>query len=173
MYLFWISYGLNWCIVVLLWIMYMKGKSSRSTNPDPQALAEKNLIGSIFPIQIFKTVDQRFVSTTSREYTVLFFVTPECDGCKKIITELEGISGIDQDNLIMISFGEESDAKALVENLKIRQPVTAYDFKYVELFGVNMLPYAVIVNANGIVIAKGEIDFPSSLAKMIDNLPSF
>jgi methylamine dehydrogenase accessory protein MauD len=96
----------------------------------------------------------------TRTGTLLFFLSPTCPVCKKLLPVLRSVQGAERDwlTVVLASDGELTEHQAFVA----RQGLG--DFPYVLsrdlglAFRVGKLPYAVLVDEHGHVRAKGLVN---------------
>ncbi|ROO25317.1 methylamine utilization protein MauD [Salinisphaera orenii MK-B5] len=92
--------------------------------------------------------------------TLLFFLSPTCPICKKLIPVLRSVRASEGDwlDVVLASDGEEGRQRRFIDHVGLT------DFDYVlstELglaYRVSRLPYAVLVDAHGTVRAKGLVN---------------
>ena len=92
--------------------------------------------------------------------TLLFFLSPTCPICKKLIPVLRSVRASEGDwlDVVLASDGEEDRQRRFIDHVGLT------DFDYVlstELglaYRVSRLPYAVLVDAHGTVRAKGLVN---------------
>lgn len=92
--------------------------------------------------------------------TLLFFVSPTCPVCKKLLPILRSIAGAERPwlQLVLASDGE------MPEHQAFRHKAGLLDYPYLlshdlgMRFRVSKLPYAVLIGADGLVKAKGLVN---------------
>jgi len=92
--------------------------------------------------------------------TLLFFLSPTCPVCKKLLPILRGISQSESDwlDLVLASDGEAEKHKRFIETAKLA------DFPYVNstelgmTYRVSRLPLAVLIDGTGIIRSKGLVN---------------
>ncbi|ACD84053.1 thioredoxin fold domain-containing protein [Candidatus Methylacidiphilum infernorum] len=103
--------------------------------------------------------------------SLVLFISPRCPLCKKLLPGISTLSrSLNDIELIFASDGEDRSEHEKIRNLKYVSP-----FPYVvsrELgvfFGVASLPYAVYINAEGKVMAKGLVNSIEQLEGLIEH----
>ena len=109
------------------------------------------------------------IGGTTQRNTLLFFLSPTCPVCKKLLPILKSVqkSEAATTQVVLASDGE------LPEHEEFRQRAELGAFPYVlsaELgmrFHVSKLPYAVLLDAQGIVRAKGLVNSREQLESLL------
>ena len=119
-------------------------------------------VGSPAPQMSLRALDGRAIElgAPTRTGTLLFFLSPTCPVCKKLLPVLRSVQAAERDwvTVVLASDGELTEHQAFVA----RQGLT--DFPYVLsrdlglAFRVGKLPYAVLVDEHGQVRAKGLVN---------------
>ncbi|MEQ8663707.1 MAG: methylamine dehydrogenase accessory protein MauD [Gammaproteobacteria bacterium] len=108
------------------------------------------------------------IGQPSQHGELLFFVSPTCPVCKKLIPVLRSIARAERDwlRVILASDGDEAKQRAFYEKAELG------DFPYVlstdlgMTFKVAKLPYAVLLDESGTVRAKGLINSREQLESL-------
>jgi methylamine dehydrogenase accessory protein MauD len=120
-------------------------------------------VGTPAPRLDLATLDGRAtvaVGAQAAVSTLLFFLSPTCPVCKKLLPVLRSIRGAEGGwlRIVLASDGERAEHEAFVQKAGLA------DFPYLlsrELgmgFKVGKLPYAVLIGADGAVSAKGLVN---------------
>jgi len=119
-------------------------------------------VGASAPQMSLRAMDGQAIElgASNRTSTLLFFLSPTCPVCKKLLPVLRSIQAAEHDwvNVVLASDGELTEHQAFVA----RQGLA--DFPYVLsrdlglAFRVGKLPYAVLVDERGQVRAKGLVN---------------
>ena len=110
------------------------------------------------------------IGTVKEKATLVFFVSPTCPICKKLIPILRSIRSSEGDWLMVVlaSDGDEDKQRRFIDNARLD------DFDYVlstELglgFRVARLPYAVVLDRTGAVRAKGLVNTREQLESLFN-----
>ncbi|MES1924918.1 methylamine dehydrogenase accessory protein MauD [Salinisphaera sp. T31B1] len=102
--------------------------------------------------------------------TLVFFVSPTCPICKKLIPVLRSVRASESDwlSVVLASDGDESRQRRFIDT------ATLNDFDYVlstELglgYRVARLPYAVVIDRQGVVRAKGLVNTREQLESLFN-----
>lgn len=110
------------------------------------------------------------IGTHKEKATLVFFLSPTCPICKKLIPILRSIRTSEGDwlSVVLASDGDEDRQRRFIDNAKLT------DFDYVlstELglgYRVARLPYAVVLDRTGTVRAKGLINSREQLESLFN-----
>ena len=100
------------------------------------------------------------IGKPSETAELLFFLSPNCPVCKKLIPVLRSIQNVEAHwlKVILASDGDEKRQKLFYEKTKLE------DFPYVlstdlgMTFKVGKLPYALLIDKNGVIKSKGLVN---------------
>jgi len=100
------------------------------------------------------------IGQPSAKADLLFFLSPNCPVCKKLIPVLRSIRKAEANrlNVVLASDGDPEKQKAFYRNTRLD------DFPYVlssdlgMAFKVGKLPYALLLDENGVIRAKGLVN---------------
>ena len=119
-------------------------------------------VGSPAPQMSLRALDGKAIElgAPTRTATLLFFLSPTCPVCKKLLPVLRSVQGAERDwlTVVLASDGELAEHQAFVARHGL------VDFPYVLsrdlglAFRVGKLPYAVLVDERGQVRAKGLVN---------------
>ncbi|QSR89586.1 thioredoxin domain-containing protein [Methylacidiphilum caldifontis] len=103
---------------------------------------------------------------------LILFVSPRCPLCKKLLPGISSFSRLlDHLDLIFASDGEEIAEHKKYRNLKFLAPFPYVVSRELGIYlGVATLPYAIYINAEGRVMAKGLINSLEQLEGLIDHV---
>ncbi|MES1947912.1 methylamine dehydrogenase accessory protein MauD [Salinisphaera sp. C84B14] len=110
------------------------------------------------------------IGTVKEKATLVFFVSPTCPICKKLIPILRSIRSSEGDwlTVVLASDGDEDKQRRFIDNARLD------DFDYVlstELglgFRVARLPYALVLDRTGAVRAKGLVNTREQLESLFN-----
>jgi methylamine dehydrogenase accessory protein MauD len=113
----------------------------------------------------FLTIGERAVRTT-----LLFFLSPNCPVCKKLLPTLRSLQSAEGDHLevILASDGDESEHRRFIDTYNLQR------FAYVlapELgisYRIARLPFAILIGEDGIVRAKGLVNSREQLESLLN-----
>lgn len=101
---------------------------------------------------------------------LVFFLSPTCPVCKKLLPVLKAVRGSEKAQLQVVL---ASDGEA-AEHLQFIQQQGLGDFPYVlsqplgMAYRVSRLPYAVLLNRQGVVVAKGLVNSREQLDSLLN-----
>tara|TARA_Y100000385_G_C13060952_1_gene624390 strand:- start:53 stop:643 length:591 start_codon:yes stop_codon:yes gene_type:complete len=113
--------------------------------------------------------DRVNIGSPSEKGELIFFISPTCPVCKKLIPILRMLRDKEREslNVILASDGDELRQKKFYEKARLQ------DFPYVistdlgMSFKVSKLPYAVLIDEKGIVRSKGLINNREQLESLL------
>ena len=108
------------------------------------------------------------IGKPSEHGELLFFLSPNCPVCKKLIPVLRSIQKAEANwlKVILASDGDIGRQKAFYKNTQLE------DFPYVlsndlgMAFKVGKLPYALLINKNGVIKSKGLVNSREQLESL-------
>jgi methylamine dehydrogenase accessory protein MauD len=98
---------------------------------------------------------------------LLLFVSPTCPVCKKLLPIARSFSDAERLEIIFIGDGEVADQAAMIKQFSLEK------FAYVNspqvgiAFHVGKLPYAILIDAEGVIRAKGLVNNREHLESLI------
>ncbi len=92
--------------------------------------------------------------------TLLFFLSPDCPVCKKMIPVIQSLarSEMGSTDIILMSDGDLDEHKLFVEKMKLQNFKYALSREVGMRFGVGKLPYAVLIDETGTIRSKGLVN---------------
>ena len=119
-------------------------------------------VGEVAPVFDLPSLDGRqiVIGAAAARSTLLFFLSPTCPVCKKLLPILQSISSAESKwlDLVFASDGEQPEHEAF----RRRAGLSAFPYVLsVELgmrWRISKLPYAVLIDERGIVRAKGLVN---------------
>src|SRR6266851_5378916 len=100
---------------------------------------------------------------------ILMFVSPTCPVCKKLLPIVKSVVAAESDwlDLIFTSDGEPSEQAALVRKYSLEQYSFVLSSELGMTYRVSNLPYAVLIDGEGIVRAKGLVNTREHLESIV------
>ena len=172
-----ISNGLLWCVVLALVAMVIAlarqvGVLFERVAPMGALVTDSGpKVGEPAPAMALRTMDQASLQLpgVAGASTLLFFLSPTCPVCKKLLPALKSMQKAEAGWLQMVL---ASDGDQL-EHQAFRREYGLTGFQYVlspqlgMAYRVARLPYAVLIDANGTVSAKGLINSREQLESLL------
>lgn len=95
-----------------------------------------------------------------RKSTLLVFVSPSCPVCKTMLSILDAVLRSEQEwlRLILASDGARAEHEAFVSTYRLADRVYVLSSELGLTYQVPKLPYAVLIDADGVVRAKGLVN---------------
>ena len=91
--------------------------------------------------------------------TLLFFVSPTCPVCKELLPTVERVVGGEGDvSLVLASDGPQEEHEAFHREHRLDRLPYVLSAELGRAFEVAKLPYAVLIDAGGVVRAKGIVN---------------
>jgi len=98
---------------------------------------------------------------------LLMFVSPDCPVCKKIIPLVKDFARAEKLQVLYVGDGRAEDQRRLVERFQL-DPLAFINSPEVGMrFGVGKLPYAVLIDDAGIVVASGLVNSREHLESLV------
>jgi methylamine dehydrogenase accessory protein MauD len=102
--------------------------------------------------------------------TLLFFVSPTCPVCKTLLPLLDPVLAAEESawNLVVASDGPRSEHEAFVRDHHLARRPYVLSAELGLLYRVGRLPYAVLIDAQGAVRAKGLVNTREHLESLFE-----
>jgi methylamine dehydrogenase accessory protein MauD len=97
----------------------------------------------------------------------LLFVSPSCPICETVLPSLPAVASVGRMEPIVIADVEPRGARKALRDKRIAASVIPAP-SLVELYGVPGVPYAVVLDERGVVLAKGTVNNLEQMEGMID-----
>lgn len=109
------------------------------------------------------------IGAASSRYTLIFFLSPTCPICKKLLPVLKSIrQNEDWVDVILASDGEQARHQSFITNADLG----AFPYVISEQLGVtyrvSRLPFAVLLDGEGVVTAKGLVNSREQLESLFN-----
>lgn len=100
------------------------------------------------------------IGGASKQSTLLFFASPTCPVCKKLLPVLRTLAADEAKwmRLVLASDGDAGEHRAFARAQKLAQFPYVLSSQLGMTFRVSRLPFAVLIDENGIVKAKGLVN---------------
>ncbi len=101
---------------------------------------------------------------------LVFFLSPTCPVCKKLLPVLRSVSAAEGSwlDIILASDGETSQHRAFVADRQLEMLPYVLSSDLGMTFRVNRLPYAVLLDSGGVVKAKGLVNNREQLESLFN-----
>ncbi|MGL4563760.1 MAG: redoxin domain-containing protein [Halioglobus sp.] len=110
------------------------------------------------------------VGTTGAQSQLLFFLSPDCPVCNELTPALKSAARAEADwlQVVLASDGEDQDHRRYIE----RKGLQAFPYVVSELlgktYGVSKLPYAVLIDEQGVIASMGIINSREHLDSLFE-----
>jgi methylamine dehydrogenase accessory protein MauD len=89
---------------------------------------------------------------------LLFFVAPSCPICKQLLPTAKLVAGKEEADLLLVGDGDHRSHRAMAERHGIALTDFVNSAEVGQIYRVGKLPYAVLIDEEGIVIAQGLVN---------------
>jgi methylamine dehydrogenase accessory protein MauD len=98
---------------------------------------------------------------------LLLFVSPDCPICKRIIPLVKGFARDEHLRVLYIGDGRAEDQRRLIERFGLDARAFVNSPEVGMRFGVGKLPYAVLIDDGGVVVASGLVNSREHLESLV------
>jgi methylamine dehydrogenase accessory protein MauD len=98
---------------------------------------------------------------------LLLFVSPSCPVCKKLLPIARSFASAERLEIVLIGDGEPAEQRALIEQFQLQQLPYVNSPQAGMVFQVGKLPYAVLIDAQGVIRAKGLVNHREHLESLM------
>ncbi len=134
---------------------------------------QKLVVGSPAPVLSATALDgtvEELGKVVDNKSLLLFFLSPDCPVCNELTPALRSAARAEADwlRVVLASDGQEQDHRAYVERKGLQQ------FPYVvselvgKTYGVSKLPYAVLIDEQGMIASMGIINSREHLDSLFE-----
>jgi methylamine dehydrogenase accessory protein MauD len=130
-------------------------------------------VGDPSPVFDLIALDQRAVTlggpSSERRSTLLMFVSPTCPVCKKLIPVAKSIARHDSSlSLIFASDGDRGEQERFARAQRIEDYPLVLSAELGMAFRIGKLPYAVLIDKDGRIRAKGLVNTREHLESILE-----
>jgi methylamine dehydrogenase accessory protein MauD len=104
---------------------------------------------------------------TAARSRLLLFVSPSCPVCKKLLPIARSFASAERLEIVLIGDGEPAEQRALIEQFRLQQLPYVNSPQAGMAFQVGKLPYAVLIDAQGVIRAKGLVNHREHLESLM------
>ena len=110
------------------------------------------------------------IGAASSRYTLIFFLSPTCPVCKKLLPILKSVATSEKSwlDVALASDGEEAAHRAFVRDRKLEQFPYLLSRDLGVAYRVSRLPYGVLIDNEGVVRAKGLVNNREQLESLFN-----
>ena len=161
---------------ILLWIGFLAmifvnialarqiGVLNERVAPAGALLMNQNLrVGSSAPKLTLNSIDKKIITiggkSSNKKYQLLFFISPDCPMCKKLLPAIKAASLAETKwlDVIFASDGEKLNHQGYVHDNRLNDPYVVSELLG-RSYGVSKLPYAVLISATGKITSMGIVN---------------
>lgn len=109
------------------------------------------------------------IGYASEKPTLLFFLSPTCPICKTLLPAVKSISNSSKEiNVIYISDGAPEDHEKIISEAGLEKATYLISPEVGMTYQIGKLPYAVLINKNGTLQAKGLVNSREHLDSLFE-----
>jgi methylamine dehydrogenase accessory protein MauD len=128
-------------------------------------------VGDMAPLLTSATLDGEAISiggANPRQLSrLLLFVSPTCPVCKKLLPIAASLAKAEHLDVILIGDGEEASQRAMILQFGLESIPYVSSPQVGMTFHVGKLPYAILLDATGVIRAKGLVNSREHLESLI------
>ena len=98
---------------------------------------------------------------------LLLFVSPTCPICKKLLPIARSFVSSERLDIVLVGDGDDTAQRALVERFALQSLPYVNSPQVGMVYQVGKLPYAILIDADGIIRAKGLVNSREHLDSLI------
>jgi len=98
---------------------------------------------------------------------LLLFVSPTCPVCKKLLPIACSVAGAERLEVILVGDAEEAALRGMIQEFGLERLAFVNSPQVGMTFQVAKLPYAVLIDADGVIRAKGLVNHREHLESLI------
>jgi methylamine dehydrogenase accessory protein MauD len=98
---------------------------------------------------------------------LLLFVSPTCPVCKKLLPIARSFSAAEHLDILLVGDGEVAEQQAMVTKFGLEMMTYVNSPQVGVAFHVGKLPYAILIDADGVIRAKGLVNSREHLESLI------
>jgi methylamine dehydrogenase accessory protein MauD len=98
---------------------------------------------------------------------LLLFVSPSCPVCKKLLPIARSLASAERLEVVLVGDGEAAEQRAMIQEFRLGHLPYVNSARVGIAFQVGKLPYAVLIDAQGIIRAKGLVNSREHLESLI------
>jgi methylamine dehydrogenase accessory protein MauD len=106
-------------------------------------------------------------SAAATHNRLLLFVSPSCPVCKKLLPIARSLASAEHLEVILIGDGEAAEQRAMIQEMRLGALPYVNSAQVGMAFQVGKLPYAVLIDAQGIIRAKGLVNSREHLESLL------
>jgi methylamine dehydrogenase accessory protein MauD len=128
-------------------------------------------VGEMAPLLNVKSITHEVVQIGGRspalKTTLLMFVSPNCPICKKLLPIAKSFSRREDLNVVMIGDGDIDEQRRMIETEGLQSLPYVIGPEIGMAFQVGKLPYAILIDREGVIRAKGLVNSREHLESLV------
>lgn len=169
------SQFLLWVVVALLVIAVLAlsrqiGALRERLNPPSEPAAQTPAVGELAPLAQVLTLQGKPLAIgpgLSGRSGLLLFVAPTSTVCRRMIPTAQAMAAAESLDLVFIGDGDPADQRRMAERHRLAGYAFAHAPELGLAFHVGELPYAVLMDEDGRVTARGPVNTRERLAHLV------
>ena len=128
-------------------------------------------VGEMAPVLNVKSIAHEVVQVGGQSPTLktslLMFVSPNCPVCKKLLPIAKSFSRREDLNVVMIGDGDIDEQRQMIETEGLQSLPYVIGPEIGMAFRVGKLPYAILIDREGVIRAKGLVNSREHLESLV------
>ncbi|HTV94888.1 MAG TPA: methylamine dehydrogenase accessory protein MauD [Steroidobacteraceae bacterium] len=128
-------------------------------------------VGEMAPVLAVTTLAGEHIAlggaSRSGRSRLLLFVSPACPVCKKLLPIARSFSDAERLEVLLVGDGDEAEQRAMIRDFELERMAYLNAPQVGMTFHVGKLPYAILLDAEGIIRAKGLVNNREHLESLI------
>jgi methylamine dehydrogenase accessory protein MauD len=98
---------------------------------------------------------------------LLLFISPACPVCKKLLPIARSFADAERLEVVLVGDGDLAEQRAMIEQFALESLPYVHSPQLGRVFQVGKLPYAILIDADGVIRAKGLVNSREHLESLI------
>jgi methylamine dehydrogenase accessory protein MauD len=128
-------------------------------------------VGEMAPVLNVKSIGHDVVQIGGRSPTLktslLMFISPNCPICKKLLPIAKSFSRREDLNVVMVGDGDIDEQRQMIEKEGLQSLPYVIGPEIGMAFQVGKLPYAILIDREGVIRAKGLVNSREHLESLV------
>lgn len=105
--------------------------------------------------------------SAQRRSQLLLFVSPTCPVCKKLLPIARSFASAERLGMVLVGDGDLAEQRAMIRSFELERVTYVSAPEVGMTYRVGKLPYAVLIDADGVIRAKGLVNSREHLESLI------
>jgi methylamine dehydrogenase accessory protein MauD len=98
---------------------------------------------------------------------LLLFVSPACPVCKKLLPIVQSFASAERVQIVLVGDGNLADQRAMIQRFALEEIPYLHSPEIGMAYQVGKLPYAVLIDSQGVIRAKGLVNSREHLESLV------